>query len=140
MFPVFGLTLRSALGCGCGGTLCRPVNVTARYRERGGWQAVLRRGFLGLIVLGCGALGCDAALPDPESPGARLYAQRCSGCHRLYAPGVLTAKMWDVMVSRMDVEFRRWGVSPLAARDRQRLLEYLHQHSQDGAGTPREQG
>ena len=101
---------------------------------------MLRGGFLGLILLGCGALGCDAALPDPESLGARLYAQRCSSCHRLYAPGMLTAKMWVVMVSRMDVEFRRRGVSPLAATDRRRLLEYLHQHSRNGAGVPREQG
>ena len=39
------------------------------------------------LALGLLAAGCDARLPEPDSPGARLYAARCTGCHRLYAPG-----------------------------------------------------
>ena len=73
--------------------------------------------------------GCDARLPDPESPGARLYATRCTGCHRLYAPGVMTAEMWKITVERMQGELARRGVPPLSADEQALLLEYLDRHS-----------
>ncbi len=37
---------------------------------------------------------CGEPLPDAESAGARLYQGRCSGCHRLYHPRLLTIGMW----------------------------------------------
>ena len=46
----------------------------------------------GFVAL-AGFAGCEAALPDPDSAGARLYRVRCSGCHRLYHPGLLTPEM-----------------------------------------------
>jgi mono/diheme cytochrome c family protein len=89
---------------------------------------VLRRG---LVALGTLALvaGCDARLPDPESPGARLYAARCGGCHRIYGPGSLTAAMWELTVQRMQGELVRRGVPPLTADEQAALLAYLAQHS-----------
>lgn len=75
------------------------------------------------------AAGCDARLPDPESPGARLYAQRCTGCHRLYAPGALTEAMWHLTVTRMHGEMARRGVPPLTPDEETLLLAYLAQHS-----------
>jgi hypothetical protein len=80
---------------------------------------------LGLIALA----GCDARLPDPESPGARLYATRCGGCHRLYAPQVLTAEMWKVTVGRMQGELARRGVPTLNPDEQRTLLAYLERHS-----------
>lgn len=78
----------------------------------------------------CVALaGCDASLPDPTSPGAQLYATRCAGCHRLYAPGTLTSAMWEVTVRRMQGELARRGVPPLTAEEQATLLEYLDHHS-----------
>jgi len=73
---------------------------------------------------------CDARLPEPESPGAKLYAQRCSsGCHRLYAPSVMKFEMWKVTVERMQGELARRGV-PVLTRDEERLLlDYLAHHS-----------
>jgi hypothetical protein len=74
-------------------------------------------------------IGCGPQLPEPESPGAVLYARRCSGCHGLYSPGSLTADMWAVQVERMQREFQRRGMPPLSPEEFDRLLAYLGQHS-----------
>jgi hypothetical protein len=85
--------------------------------------------FVLFLALFTGGLGCNASLPEPESPAAHLYQQRCSGCHRLYAPNLLTAEMWKFMVARMELEFQRRGVSPLPGEERQTILDYLQRHS-----------
>ena len=73
---------------------------------------------------------CDAPLPEPDSPEATLYRERCTGgCHRLYAPAALTADMWRYMVARMEDEFRRRGVPPLTGEERLAILRYLEKHS-----------
>ena len=48
----------------------------------------MKRVFLGLsfLIASVYAAGCNASLPEPESEGALLYTQRCSGCHRVYHP------------------------------------------------------
>jgi hypothetical protein len=78
---------------------------------------------------------CDARLPEPDSPGARLYAARCGGCHRLNAPGSLTAAMWQMTLTRMQGEMARRGVAPLTADEQATLLAYLDRHS-TGRDTP----
>jgi hypothetical protein len=80
-----------------------------------------------------GGIGCNASLPEPESQAARLYQQRCSGCHRLYAPSILTSEMWQFMLVRMDQEFQRRGLPPLSAEERQTILDYLQKHSSNGS-------
>ena len=85
----------------------------------------------GLALL---AAGCNPALPEPESPGARLYADRCTGCHRLYAPSVLTAEMWKITVARMQGELARRGLPPLTTDEQAQLLDYLDRHSTGRAG------
>lgn len=82
-----------------------------------------------LLLVIAGNSGCNASLPEPESPAARLYQQRCAQCHRLYGPSLLTAEMWNVMVSRMEQEMSRRGVAPLKAEEKQTILEYLQKHS-----------
>lgn len=73
-------------------------------------------------------IGCDASLPDPESPAAQLYRQRCSVCHRLYSPRILTPEMWSFMVDRMEQEMPRRGLSPLKAEEKQAILKYLQKY------------
>lgn len=72
--------------------------------------------------------GCDARLPDAEAAGAVLYAERCRGCHRLYAPGLLKPEMWKVMIDRMQGEIVRRGLPPLTAEERKVMLAYLEEH------------
>jgi hypothetical protein len=76
-----------------------------------------------------GSPGCGSPLPDPDSPGAHLYRNRCSGCHRLYAPGSMTAAMWGVQIERMQAEFVRRGVPALTPTETEVLLGYLGRHS-----------
>ncbi len=86
---------------------------------------------LPLLLIGTAA--CNPSLPEGDSPKAKLYRQRCSGCHRLYAPGVLTAAMWRFMVARMEEEFRRRGVRPLTPYEKKAILSYLEKHSAQGS-------
>src|SRR2546429_7422633 len=89
-------------------------------------QDVMRRSpFILLLTLLVGGIGCNASLPEPESPGAHLYQQRCSGCHRLYAPSVLTPTMWQLIVARLEQELQRRGLPPLQPAGRQPILGCL---------------
>lgn len=72
---------------------------------------------------------CSPSLPEPESPGARLYAERCAGCHRLYPPSSLKFEMWKIQVERMQGEMARRGVPPLTPEELSTLLAYLERHS-----------
>jgi hypothetical protein len=76
-----------------------------------------------------GVAACNASLPEPESPGARLYTERCSGCHRLYAPQTMKPEMWRITVKRMQGEMARRGVKPLDESETAVLLSYLEHHS-----------
>jgi cytochrome c5 len=73
---------------------------------------------------------CNAKLPEPDSPGAKLYAERCDTCHRIYAPGSLTSEMWKFQVERMQGDIVRHGLPPLTAQERDIVLDYLQRHSQ----------
>lgn len=73
--------------------------------------------------------GCRQ-LPEPDSPGARLYAERCTaGCHEAYHPGTMKPAMWKLMVDRMQIDITRAGQPPLTEGERQVILEYLTRHS-----------
>ncbi len=87
-----------------------------------------------LVLLCTSITACETALPEPDSEGARLYRQRCSGCHRLYQPGLLTPEMWQFMLARMDTEFVRLGRPPLSETERRTILDYLNAHAQRPAG------
>lgn len=78
---------------------------------------------------------CAPPLPDAESPGAQLYRARCGGCHRLYAPGVLTAAMWEIQMERMRHEMARRGAEPLDAIEQDTVLRYLQAHGSDAERT-----
>ncbi|HLK11164.1 MAG TPA: hypothetical protein VKW76_07280 [Candidatus Binatia bacterium] len=75
------------------------------------------------------AAGCNASLPDPESAGAAVYRARCGSCHRLYAPGAMTAAMWRLQVARMRAPFAQRGLPWLTPAEEQALLDYLTAHA-----------
>lgn len=88
----------------------------------------------GSAIVGCTTVAallaaCNAPLPEPESPGARIYASRCNTCHRLHAPSALTFEMWKMKVALMQGEMVRRGLPPLTPEERELLLDYLRRHS-----------
>ncbi|MBI4514563.1 MAG: hypothetical protein HY699_01945 [Deltaproteobacteria bacterium] len=75
-------------------------------------------------------LAACARLPDADSPGAKLYAARCSNdCHRVYAPTLLKYEMWKYQVVRMQDVLARAGVAPLTDEEMAIILDYLRRHS-----------
>lgn len=82
-----------------------------------------------LLTLVSVAMGCSQPLPDAESPAARLYVRECGSCHAPYAPGLLTAAMWEVQVMRMDAFRHARGLPPLSGDARSGVLHYLHKHA-----------
>lgn len=89
----------------------------------------MRRARWLLVAMIVGWAGCHAALPEPESEGARLYASHCNSCHRVYGPKSMTYEMWKVQVERMQGELVRHGLPPLTERERTVVLDYLKRHS-----------
>ena len=80
-------------------------------------------------ILVVGTAGCGSSLPDPESPGARVMAARCGGCHRVYAPQSMTIEMWRYQLGRMHALFAERGIPWLAPDDERALQEYLVAHA-----------
>jgi hypothetical protein len=77
---------------------------------------------IGVLVLA--SAGCGPSLPEMGSPSATLYVQRCGTCHPPYNPALLTSKMWEAMVQRMEGEMRRRGME-LSPADKALVLDYL---------------
>lgn len=91
------------------------------------------RGVLSLAALGLvGALGCEPALPEPESAGATVMRQRCRGCHRLSAPASMTIDMWRVQIDRMRDRFAQARMPWLTPDEERTLLDYLERHAGHG--------
>lgn len=124
--------------------------------------------FTVLLLTGCGDAGpfpgrgsgdlvlprgiAAAELPDPESPGARLTAQYCSGCHGIPSPRRHTAEDWAVVVRRMVRHMERMEqhmgggmgrmmmggsgtVEVPTARERERILAYLGENALEAVRT-----
>jgi hypothetical protein len=72
--------------------------------------------------------GC-APLPEADSPGGRLYVQRCANCHRAYQPAALKFEMWKIVVNRMQGVMSRNGLRPLSDAEMAVLLDYLQRNS-----------
>ncbi|HVN85832.1 MAG TPA: hypothetical protein VMW17_13410 [Candidatus Binatia bacterium] len=84
---------------------------------------VLAAAWLVATLVGC------TKLPDPDSPGAKLYAERCNSCHRIYAPSLLKFEMWKYQVERMQGEIVRHGLPALTPDEVATILDYLKRHS-----------
>ena len=54
---------------------------------------------------------------------------RCGGCHRVFAPGTMTAEMWSVQVDRMHALFASRGLPWLTPDEESALRDYLRAHA-----------
>ena len=82
-----------------------------------------------VLVAALLASGCGPSLPDPETPGAVVLRERCTGCHGLSTPGSMTLEMWKVQLARMQGEFTRRGLPWLSAAEERALMDYLTAHA-----------
>jgi hypothetical protein len=100
---------------------------------RAGWGVGGRAGRIASVAVAGGvalaAMACSPKLPEPDSPGAQLYAQRCNTCHRVYAPSTLKYELWKYQVDRMQGEIVRRGLPPLTGEERGLILDYLKRNS-----------
>ncbi len=100
----------------------RPTGVRSRRRF----------GSLLAAVLACIALSasaCTKEMPEAGTPGARAYRAKCSGCHVLFHPSLLTAEMWKTQVRLMEEgEFKRRGLK-LTDEERRLIVDYLSAHA-----------
>jgi len=87
------------------------------------------RMLVALLLLSVFPAGCSRTpLPEEGSESARLYTEKCGGCHAPYNPQLMTAQMWETMVSRMEITMKRRG-RPLAESDRAEILAYLSRNA-----------
>jgi mono/diheme cytochrome c family protein len=84
-----------------------------------------RMGAAILTLTALAAAGCHRPLPEQNTAAARLYARRCGQCHTAYAPGSLTAAMWQVQIDVMETKMRQYSVAPLTGQERDAILSYL---------------
>ena len=74
--------------------------------------------------------GCSMTqtIPEPESPGAKLYLKKCTQCHRLPAPKRHTAEQWDHLLVMMESFMGKKGlVFPV---DEKKLIrDYLQRNA-----------
>lgn len=93
------------------------------------------------------------ALPEPNSPGAKLLIRYCTQCHNLPGPAMHTAEEWPAvdgrMISRMEMMAGMKGmmmdIQAPTVEERKTLLAYMQQHalrpaSQEALGAPNAPG
>jgi len=103
---------------------CMPKDAATVTAMRG-----LRSGALVVVIaLAAGAAGCSSSLPEAGSPAAELYARRCGACHPPYNPKLLTAKMWQTMVDRMETMIKRQGME-LTPSEKATILDYVSRNA-----------
>ncbi|RME92145.1 MAG: hypothetical protein D6766_10575 [Verrucomicrobia bacterium] len=62
---------------------------------------------------------------EPDSPGHRLYVQKCASCHRFYHPANYTGERWQYWMDTMAEKAR------LTPEEKQTLSAYLDQFRRD---------
>jgi len=67
-------------------------------------------------------------LPAADSPAAKLYAQRCSGCHALAHPGRLDWEQWRHMLHVMKQRMSERAME-LPADEWKQIAGYLKRNA-----------
>ena len=93
-----------------------------------------------LAVLGVLSLmlyACTRSLPEPESEGAQLYPQYCSGsgCHGPIPPERGGERYWVNQTERMLQIMARASMSLPTAQQKSVILEYLFRNAEGAEGS-----
>ncbi len=80
---------------------------------------------LAAVVFLLALAACSKSLPEPDSAAAKLYVDRCGGCHQVFHPGSMTSAMWKYQVARAQKSFMRPVGRSLTATEYNQILDYL---------------
>jgi cytochrome c5 len=95
---------------------------------------------------GCVPSGVEpATLPEPDSPGAKLFSYYCAQCHHLPSPATYSAEEWPAVAARMLDRMETYRISRGSMgrsliemptpKERPTLLAYLQRHALAPAGS-----
>ena len=79
-----------------------------------------------LVLVGCADMATP--LPDSQSSGAKMFADKCSACHALPHPKRHTAEQWRHIMTLMEQRIHERGMHALTTDERKSILTYLQQH------------
>ena len=74
--------------------------------------------------------GCSMTqtIPEPESPGAKLYLTKCTQCHGLPAPQRHTAEQWDHLLVMMQSFMDKRNLA-FPEDEKKQIRDYLHRNA-----------
>ena len=81
------------------------------------------------LAAGCGSSGVKLAADDPDHAGAKIFAERCAGCHTLEAAGT--------QGSTFDVSDREREDGPeniVTGTEMRQVAEFLAKYAGKGGG------
>lgn len=87
---------------------------------------------IALVALASAAAALSACRPLPQqgTVAEKLYANRCSTCHRPYNPHSMTAAMWAYQFPAMEARMQKAGLPPLTNNQRAMILSYLTRNAE----------
>jgi hypothetical protein len=85
---------------------------------------------LGVIWVSLFLIACAGTqtIPEPESPGAKLYKKHCTQCHGLPGPKRHTPEQWDHLLVMMDGFMQEKGIK-FPAQEKKLVQDYLHRNA-----------
>lgn len=83
---------------------------------------------LPVILMALSACAGTQTIPEPESPGARLYRERCTQCHGLPSPTRHTPKQWDHLLVMMEGFMRDKNID-FPDQEKKLIRDYLYRNA-----------
>ncbi len=80
---------------------------------------------LSLFLVACAG---TQTIPEPESPGAKLYQERCTQCHGLPGPTRHTPEQWDHLLVMMEGFMKEKNIA-FPASERKMIRDYLYRNA-----------
>ncbi|MDQ6960660.1 MAG: hypothetical protein Q9M27_06465 [Mariprofundaceae bacterium] len=82
-----------------------------------------------VLLLTWGSSAWASNIPDPDSPGGKLFTQRCSACHALPHPKRLDWQHWRHMLNLMKQRMDERGVTEPSKEEWRWIASYLKAHA-----------